>query len=168
MDIFGILVSLISGLIGSVIGAFIGARATLKATKISLEGIYKQEKEKREFEAKQQNLIVIHALLKELKENQSIASELPNKPFKHVIMSREAWSVHKGSISFMTEKLQTNLPYTYSLIAEYNSILDYDKVASRGEGRNNDKIEASAKKFSENVGGVLAQLEDLLKNTEGR
>lgn len=138
-----ILTNLLSGLIGSLIGAFIGARATLKATKISLKGLYEQEKKKREFESKQQNLIVTHALLKELKENESIANELPNKSFKHVVMSREAWSVYKGSISFMTEKLQRNLPITYSLIAGYNSILDYDKVASHGEGRNNDKIAES-------------------------
>lgn len=97
-----------------------------------------------------------------------IANELPNKSFKHVEMSREAWSIYKGNTSFMTEKLQRNLPYTYSLIAEYNSILDYDKVASHGEERNNDKIAESAQKFKGNVEGVIAQIEDLLKEIESK
>ena len=159
------LTNLLSGLIGSLIGAFIGARATLKATKISLEGLYQQEKEKREFQSKQQNLIVIHALLKELKENQSIANSIRNKPFKHIVMSREAWSIYKGSTSFMTEKLQTNLPYTYSLIAEYNSVLEYDKAyLSHGAGYHNDMITKSAEKFIDNVNGVLDQLETVIKD----
>ena len=162
-----VILSLLSGIVGSVIGAIIGSRTTLKATRISLEGLHKQEKEKRKLESKQQNLIVAHSLLKELKENQSIAEELPNNPFKHVVMSREAWSIYKGGISFMTEKLQTNLPFAYSLIAEYNSILDYDKAyLSHGEGYNNDKIAKRAEKFKGNVEGVIAQLEDLLKETD--
>ncbi|OGK56619.1 hypothetical protein A3H83_00015 [Candidatus Roizmanbacteria bacterium RIFCSPLOWO2_02_FULL_39_8] len=159
-----IVLSLLSGVVGSVIGAVIGSWATLRATKISLDGLYKQEKNRRKFESNQRNLVVMHSLLKELKENESIANEVPNKAFKHVVMSREAWSIYKGSTSFMTKKLQTNLPYAYSLISEYNSLLEYDKAyLSHGAGYHNDKIAAAAEKFKGNVGGVIAQLEDLLK-----
>ncbi|MEK7521448.1 MAG: hypothetical protein AAB599_01445 [Patescibacteria group bacterium] len=159
-----LLTNLLSGLIGSLVGAFIGARSTLKAAKISLDGLYKQEKEKRLFESRQQNLAVVHALIKELKENLSIAQELPNKSFKHVVMSREAWSIYKGNTSFLPQKLQADLPYTYTLIAEYNSILDYDKFSQvHGEGRNNDKIAGAADKFKGNVGSIINKLEDVLR-----
>ena len=167
MEVFQIALTILLSLLSGIVGSIIGARATMKATKISLEGLYRQEKEKRELETKQQNLIVAHSLLKELKENQSTASELPNKPFKHTIMSREAWSIYKGSTSFMPENLQKNLPYIYSLIAEYNSILDYDKAyLSHGAGYHNDKITKSAERFKGNVEGTIAQLENLIKVKE--
>ncbi|MBI2641062.1 hypothetical protein HYW87_00500 [Candidatus Roizmanbacteria bacterium] len=157
-----IVLSLLSGIAGSVIGAIIGSIATLKAAKISLDGLYKQGKEERRIESKKKNLIVIHSLIKELKENQSISKDLPNNPFKHIVMSREAWSIYKGNISFMTEKLQINLPLTYALIAEYNSILEYDRAyLSHGEGYNNEKIAKRAEKFRDNVDKVINELEKM-------
>lgn len=158
-----LLINLLSGLIGSIIGAVIGAWATLKTSKDSLDAVYKQEKKRRDDDNQNHKISVIHGLLKELKENLAIAQDWQNKTNK-VLMSREAWATFKGETSFMPEKLQGNLPYTYYLISEYNSFVEYDRVSlSYGAGYVDDKMKAAAEKFVGNVSGVIAQLEDLLK-----
>ena len=158
-----LLTNLLSGFIGSIIGAFIGAWATLKASKVSLNGLYQQEKGRRKYEERKQSTTVIHALLKELKENQTIAQEWQNKT-NTVLMSREAWATFKGHISFLPDKLQRNLPYTYSLLSDYNSLVECDRYKlSHGAGYVDDKMRAAAEKFNGDVGGVIAQFEELLK-----
>ncbi len=158
-----LLINLLSGLVGSIVGAVIGAWATLKTSKDSLNAVYKQEHKRRAYNEKKQNISVIHGLLKELKENQAIAQDWQTKTNK-VSMSREAWATYKGNTSFMPEKLQRNLPYTYYLVSNYNSYVEYDRTAlSYGAGYVDDKIKAAAEKFAGDVGGVIAQLEGLLK-----
>ena len=158
-----LIINLLSGLVGSIIGAGVGAWATLKASKESLNGLYKQEKERRKYEERKQNTTVIHALFKELKENQAIAQEWQNKT-NTVLMSREAWATYKGHVSFMPEELQGKLLYTYSLVSDYNSLVEYDRYKlSHGAGYVDDKMRGAAEKFAGNADGIITQLEDLIR-----
>jgi hypothetical protein len=158
-----VLIALFGGFIGSIVGAAIGAYATLKATKKSLDGLWNQEREKRRYDQKQQEKAVVEALLKELKENVIVATAVLEKGKYFTKMSREAWANHKGNISFLTTKLQGNLPHTYHLIAIFNGYVEYNMVnLDYGSGAVNDDIRKSAEEFKGNAGGVIDAFEQLL------
>lgn len=158
-----ILLSLVSGLAGSVIGAVIGAWATLRSTEKSLKGLYQQELEKRGHEEKRQNRAVTEALLKELRENVEVATDVTDRGNYKVRMSRESWASYKGQTGFMPEKLQGNLPFAYHLISNFNGLVEYDLYKlGHGAGYLDEKIRAAADTFKNDAGGVVSQLQEQL------
>lgn len=132
--------ALLSGLFGAIVGGIFSYKGAMNATKTQIDHLYRQEKERRERDKKDQLKTAREALLTEAKENtESIMKWKSYRgKFRFAI---EAWNIYKPFVSSLSQKLQENLLKSYTEIQRYNTLIDYDVHAPSGHGINDAEIE---------------------------
>ena len=145
-----ILLSLIGGSVGAIIGALVGGylsyRGALVAAKKTIDSLYSQEKEKRDYEEAQQVKVLKHALQAETQENIVLATNWQTN-YSKSILTAEAWAIYKGYINTLPPALQEKLIHTYAEIKRYNSLVEYDRLrVNAGLGMMDEAIKLEAKR----------------------
>ncbi len=108
------------------------------------------------------NNSVLRAILNELKENILVANNVLKKGNYSVKMSNESWNTYKGEFGFMSEETQTNLREVYSLVGDFNGLIDYNMYKlSHGAGYVDDKIRQAAEAYKAKVESVIISLQEL-------
>lgn len=125
MEILGVLM----GLIGAILGAIIASYASIKAAKMTIRALYKEERDKVERSKKERKNTMIRALLIETQENLQL-NEKGNTRGKKVLFADEAWTIYKKMIYALPENLQKALIIAYNEVKVFNSIIAYD-IADR-------------------------------------
>jgi hypothetical protein len=168
------LVSLFSGLLGAFIGAIIGYKGTVAAAKKQIDFLYSQERENRTYQEKQQEGVMKHTLLVEIKENLELAQNLAigdannvstyvaRDIYKGNVLTSEAWDIYKGNITKLSDTLQTKLLQVYIEVRKYNSLIEYERFKiPYGDVQLNPLIEEQAEKV---VNACKLAIEELPKD----
>lgn len=130
--------------------------------RLLLKWKYEHEGSVLQDDSSKRNNTVIQALLNELKENIIVANNVLDKGNYSVKMSNESWNISKGEIGFMAEGLQNDLIHIYSLISDFNGLIEYDLYKlSHGAGYKDEEIRRAATTFRENVNKIIKQLNEL-------
>lgn len=107
-------VALVSALIGGA-GSYFGAT---RAAQKQIEALYKQEKELRTLQEKQQERAALKALSAELKESISLSTRANTNAFP--LISTDVWDSFKGYLLLLPDSLQGKILAAYQAIRLYN------------------------------------------------
>lgn len=160
-------ISLLSGLMGSIIGAIVGGyfsyKGAMDSAKTQIKNLYQQEKEKREYEKKREEEIMLNSLLSEAKENLELATKWQVHHSKS-ILSTETWSIYKGSISSLPTSIQERIIKAYTEVKRYNSLAEYDRAkVPVGNGMLDQPIQQQAKVVTDTLAPLIEELDSTSK-----
>lgn len=134
-EIIQLLSILISGLFGAILGGLLSYIGSMRATRVQIDNLYKQEKERREWEGKEKEQEALRAFYIETKENiESINRWKKTHDFFRFGM--EAWDSYKPVVKSLKPVISEKLIKTYSEVRRHNTSVDYhiELLASSGEG----------------------------------
>lgn len=159
--------TLLSGLIGSIFGAVVGGyysyKGAMDSAKTQVEHLYQQERDKREYEKKREEEVVLNSLLSEAKENLELATKWQVHHSKS-ILSTETWSIYKGSISSLPSSVQEKLIKAYAEVKRYNALAEYDRAkVAVGHGMLDQPIQQQAKVVVDALSPLVEELDNTRK-----
>jgi hypothetical protein len=159
--------TLLSGLMGSVIGAVVGGYYSYKgatdAAKTQIDHLYQQEKEKRKYEKKREEEIMLNSFLSEAKENLDLGTKWQTS-YSKSILSTETWSIYKGRITSLPTQIQEKLIKSYTEIKRYNALAEYDRAkVAVGHGTIDQAIQQQAGVVVSTITPLVEELGNHLK-----
>ncbi len=119
-----IVISLVSGLVGAVIGGFISSNGAVKASKVQIAYLHRQDKEKERREEKEREASALRAFYIETKENlESISRWKSTRDYFR--FGIEAWDLYKSVVKSLKPEVVQKLIKAYSEMRRHNTSVDY-------------------------------------------
>lgn len=166
-------IALISGLMGSIIGALVGGylsyKGAMDSAKAQISHLYKGEKEKREWEKKEQEKVALNAFYIETKENLESVKRWKST-HDYFRFGMEAWDLYKSAARSLEPALVEKLIKAYSEIRRHNTSVDFFIELLANAHERNVGMEKLSKQTSLEVGTgdveiALKELHQELVNT---